>query len=52
VSAEQFGTIGVAFALLSWLVGYGFVLVLAASGGAVIEERLGTRRARRVTWNG
>jgi membrane protein len=45
-SAAQFGTIGVAFALLSWLVGYGVVLVLAASGGAVIEERLDTRRAR------
>jgi len=45
-SAEQFGTIGVAFALLSWLVGYGVVLVVAASGGAVIEERLETRRAR------
>jgi membrane protein len=46
-SASQFGTIGVAFALLGWLVGYGFVLVVAASGGAVIEERLETRRARR-----
>jgi membrane protein len=45
-SAAQFGTIGVAFALLSWLVGYGVVLVVAASGGAVIEERLETRRAR------
>jgi membrane protein len=44
--AEQFGTIGVAFALLSWLVGYGFVLVVAAAGGAVIEERLTTRRTR------
>jgi membrane protein len=48
-SASQFGTIGVAFALLSWLVGYGFVLVVAASGGAVIEERRTTRRARRIT---
>jgi membrane protein len=45
-SAAQFGTIGVAFALLSWLVGYGLVLVIAASGGVVIEERLETRRAR------
>jgi membrane protein len=45
-SAAQFGTIGVAFALLSWLVGYGLVLVIAASGGAVIEARLKTRRAR------
>src|SRR3954451_6509948 len=48
-SAAQFGTIGVAFALLSWLVGYGMVLVLAASGGAVIEQRRETRRARRIT---
>jgi membrane protein len=48
-SAAQFGTIGVAFALLSWLVGYGMVLVLAASGGAVIEQRCETRRARRIT---
>jgi membrane protein len=48
-SAAQFGTIGVAFALLSWLVGYGLVLVIAASGGAVIEERRETRRARRIT---
>jgi membrane protein len=48
-SAAQFGTIGVAFALLSWLVGYGLVLVVAASGGAVIEERRATRRARRIT---
>lgn len=37
-SAAQFGVIGVAFALLSWLVGAGMVLVLAASGGVVIEE--------------
>jgi membrane protein len=42
-SARQFGSIGVAFALLSWLVLAGFVLVGAAAGGAVtlrwIEER-------------
>jgi len=38
-SAEQFGAIGVAFALLSWVVGAGFVLVAAATGGAVIAER-------------
>jgi len=37
-SAEQFGAIGVAFALLSWVVGAGFVLVAAATGGAVIAE--------------
>jgi membrane protein len=39
-SAAQFGGIGVAFALLSWLVGGGFVLVVASSGGAVIDRRL------------
>jgi membrane protein len=42
-SAEQFGTIGIAFALLSWLVGAGLVLVVAAAGGAVIDERLRRR---------
>lgn len=40
-SAEQFGTIGVAFAMLSWLIGAGVVLVLAAAGGALIDHRLG-----------
>jgi membrane protein len=45
-SAAQFGTIGVAFALLGWLVGYGLVLVIAASGGRVIDERLASHRAR------
>jgi membrane protein len=39
-SSEQFGAIGVAFALLSWLVGAGLVLVVAAAGGAIIDERL------------
>jgi membrane protein len=48
VSAEQFGTIGIAFALLSWLVGAGLVLVVAAAGGAVIDTRLrGRAQARR-----
>jgi len=37
-SAEQFGVIGVAFALLSWLIGAAWVLVLAATGGAVLVE--------------
>jgi membrane protein len=46
-SAQQFGVMGVAFALLSWLVGAGVVLVAAASCGAVIDERLhgASRRA-------
>jgi membrane protein len=39
-SADQFGVMGVAFALLSWLVAAGFVLVIAATGGAVTSERL------------
>ena len=39
-SADQFGMIGVAFALLSWLIAAGFVLVGAATGGAVLKERL------------
>ncbi len=47
VSAGQFGTIGIAFALLSWLVGYGMVLVITAAGGAVIDARLRDYRARR-----
>jgi membrane protein len=47
VSAGQFGTIGIAFALLSWLVGYGLVLVVTAAGGAVIDVRLRDYRARR-----
>ena len=48
-SAAQFGAIGVAFALLSWLVGAGLVLVVAAAGGSVIDERLDARaRAREI----
>jgi membrane protein len=45
-SARQFGVMGVAFALLSWLVGAGFVLVAAAACGAVVDERLQRRRRR------
>jgi membrane protein len=51
-SAAQFGVIGVAFALLSWLVGAGLVLVLAASGGVVIDGRLEGARTRRRARNG
>jgi membrane protein len=38
-SAGRFGAIGVAFAILSWLVMAGFVLVGAAAAGAVTLER-------------
>ena len=44
-SADQFGVMGVAFALLSWLVAAGFVLVIAACGGAVTTEWWKARRA-------
>jgi membrane protein len=38
-SAQRYGVIGVAFALLSWLVAAGFVLVGCAAAGAVVGER-------------
>jgi membrane protein len=44
--ASQFGLIGVAFALLTWLVGAGFALAIAAAGGAIVDDRLERRRAR------
>jgi membrane protein len=39
-SARNFGTIGVAFAILGWLVGSGFVLAGSAAAGAVTLDRL------------
>jgi membrane protein len=42
-SASRYGTIGVAFALLSWLILTGFVLVGTATGGAVALEWLEAR---------
>jgi len=45
-SAEQFGAMGVAFALLSWLFAAGVVLVVAATGGAVIAEHYDRYRRR------
>jgi len=47
VSAEQFGSIGVAFALLSWLFAAACVLVATATGGAVINEQLEARRTKK-----
>jgi membrane protein len=44
-TGAQFGGIGVAFAILSWLVGGGVVLVVATAGGALIDARLRTRRS-------
>jgi membrane protein len=38
-SARQFGVIGVAFALLSWLVAAGIVLVAAAAAGRAVDDR-------------
>ena len=38
-SAEQFGSIGIAIAIVSWLIGAGFVLVVAAAFGAVLADR-------------
>jgi membrane protein len=46
-SADQFGSMGVAFALLSWLFAAACVLVATATGGAVINEQLEARRAKR-----
>jgi membrane protein len=45
-SAAQFGVIGVGFAMLTWFVAVAFVLVIATTGGAMISDRIGRRRAR------
>jgi membrane protein len=47
VSAEQFGAMGVAFALLSWLFAAGCVLVATATGGAVINEEMKLHREKK-----
>jgi membrane protein len=39
-SADQFGVIGIGFALLTWMVAVSGVLVVAATGGAMISDRL------------
>jgi membrane protein len=43
-SAEQFGVIGVGFALMSWLFAVAVVVVVATTGGAMVTARLGRRR--------
>jgi hypothetical protein len=48
-SADQFGAMGVAFALLSWLFAAGCVLVVTATGGAVINEQLDAHRMRKAS---
>ena len=45
--ADEFGTIGVAFALLSWLTGAAFVIMGTATLGAVIAEWRASRGAVR-----
>jgi membrane protein len=42
-SAKQYGVIGVGFALLTWLVAIAIVLVVAATGGAMITDRIDRR---------
>jgi membrane protein len=38
-ASESFGSIGIAIAIVSWLIGVGFILVVAAGLGAVLAER-------------
>ena len=38
-AAEQFGSIGIAISIVSWLIGAGFVLVASAALGAVLASR-------------
>lgn len=49
VTGAQFGGIGVAFALLSWLVAGGCVLVVTTAGGALIDARLRAPRGDRAS---
>src|SRR5215218_3388675 len=45
-ASASFGSIGVAIAIVSWLIGLGFVIVAAAGIGAVIGERSARIRPR------
>jgi membrane protein len=46
-SARQFGVIGIGFALLTYLVAAGAVLVVGTTGGALIADRLSALRVKR-----
>lgn len=46
-SAQQFGLIGIGFALLTYLVVVGAVVVVATTGGALIADRLSAVRRKR-----
>jgi membrane protein len=48
-SARNFGTIGVAFAILGWLVSAGFVLGGSAAAGAIVLEQLDAHPGSRAT---
>jgi membrane protein len=45
-SARQYGVIGIGFALLTWLVAVAGVLVVAATGGAMVSDRIDRYRQR------
>jgi membrane protein len=44
-SAQQFGVIGIGFALMSWLFAAAVVVVIATAGGATIADRLAQKGA-------
>ncbi len=46
-SARQFGVIGIGFALLTYLVVIGAVVVVGTTGGAMIADRVSALRAKR-----
>jgi membrane protein len=46
-SAQQFGVIGIGFALLTYLVAVGSVVVLGTTGGAMIADRVSALRGDR-----
>jgi membrane protein len=45
-SADHYGPIGIAIALVSWLVGVGFALTICAGVGAVLGERVSERTSK------